>query len=260
MKAVSVMKTGLGVLALVALSSGASQATTLAIYDGVAAGKSAFDSTVSGAGGTVAVDALSGLVGGGTSIDRGAYTITRNDGSGIFATFYGTLSGEVIGINPSTTGAGGSLPRTDPLDYFAGGLTFTFDSAINALGFEVGDWATCCFEPTTDLFISFDDGTPIQVGTADEEADGEFPSQSPGVSSAVNEIFVAAFDDSGSFTKVSFWGNGIGEFLVAGGALRYALIDEGSLPPTGVVPVPAAGLMLLTGLGGMAAFRRRRAA
>ncbi|MBP1807187.1 VPLPA-CTERM sorting domain-containing protein [Rubellimicrobium aerolatum] len=234
--------------AAAALSASVVSAATVTIFDDVAGGTATFDSTVAAAGGTVTADTWTSLGAGGTSIDRGAYTITRNDGGAIFPTTYGALSGEVIDIFPE---GGGSLPRTDPLDYFVGGVTLTFDDEVNSLGFEVGDWATCCYDPTTDLYISFDDGAPILVASADDSTDGAL-----GPNGAF-EIFVAAFDDSGSFSTVSFWGNGIGEALYFGGEIRYALLDEGSLPPTAPIPVPAAGWLMLAALSGLAALRRR---
>lgn len=234
----------------------AAQATIVTVFDGISAGVSSFDSTVTGAGGTVNVDVWNSAFSG-TSVDRGDYVITRNNGGSLSTTSYGTMSGNVVGINPA---GGGFSPRTDPMDYFGSGLTFTFASAINSIGFEVGDWATCCFQPSTDLYISFDGGAPILVASATTTAEGRFPSQSNPASS-VYEIFVAAFDDSDEFTSVSFWGNGIGEYLVMGGQVRYALLDEGSLPPDpSAIPLPAAGWMLIAGLGGLAALRRRRKA
>ena len=236
-------------------STVAASATIVTVFDGIAAGRASFDATVVAAGSVVDNDVLTGLVSG-VSIVRPDFTITGNGGFTSVYGQYGTMSGESITINPS---GGGSNPRTDPMDYFASGLTFTFNAAVNAIGFEVGDWATCCQGPTTDLFISFDGGAPILVAS-DNMGAGQFPSQD-GSGNLVNEIFVAAFDDTGDFTSVSFWGNGIGEVLVAGGDIRYALLDRGTLPPDpSAIPLPAAGWLMMAGLAGIAALRRRKAA
>ena len=249
------IRTLAGAAALVLASAIGASATVVTIFDGIAAGRNTFNSTVTGAGATVNNDVWSGI-GSGYSVARTDYTITRNNDGFISPTGYGSMSGEVVSINPSTSAPGGSNPRTNPMDYFGSGVTLTFASAVNSIGFEIGDWATCCYGPTTDLFISFDDGAPILVASADEYADGLFPSQAD-PASIVNELFVAAFDDSGSFTKVSFWGNGIGEYLVFGGEVRYALLDGGSLPPS-AVPLPAGAALLTGGLGMLAAAKRRR--
>ena len=241
-----------GAIAGLTLASGFSaNATILTVFDGIADGVASFDSTVAAAGESVTVD-IWDTISGGVSIDRGDYVITQNDGGFGSVSGYGTMSGRVIGINPS---GGGSTPRTDPMDYFGSGITFTFDSPVNAVGFEVGDWATCCTSPTTDLFISFDGGTPIMVASASSTAEGRFPSQ-VNPSASVFEIFVAAFDDSDEFTTVSFWGNGIGEALYAGGQLRYALLGQSSLPPTTSVPAPATLGMLALSLVALRRFRR----
>ena len=210
-------------------------ATIDTVFNGVPDGVAQFNSTVTGAGGTPTTQTLAA----GQTV-YSDFTISHAPyGS------YGTLSGSVVNIDPNGPDTD---PRSDPLDYINSGITFNFTNPINSIGFEVGDWGTCCLP--SGLYISFDGGSPIQVGLSTIYGDVFFGGRA--------EVFVAAFDDSGQFNSVSFWGDGVGEVLVAGGTVRYALLDGGTLPG-GAVPEPATWALMLLGMAGTGfAMRRQR--
>lgn len=73
-------------------------------------------------------------------------TVTRSNGStpsfsGVYSDNGISLSGYTWNISPSSSNF-----NTIPGDAY--GLTFDFSSPVNAFGFEVGDWATCCMSNT----------------------------------------------------------------------------------------------------------------
>ncbi len=231
-------------IASIAGLSATAQATTTTSFGSRDGGAASFDTTVASAGGTVNILTL-GSFSSGTSVDFGPFSISRNNGgtvsnNGIYTYSTQSTTGTTIDISPN-----GIFPGDGTV---AGGITFSFDNPVNSLGFEVGDWGTCC-QPSK-LFISFDGGAPITVGTSLGGNDVFLTAGEP-------IVFVGAFDDSSGFTNVQFWGDGSGEYLVIGGTVRYALLDQGSLPP---VPEPANWAMMIGGFGlvGGAMRRQRR--
>jgi hypothetical protein len=231
---------------------------------------SAFDSVITGTGSTV----ITAQVVSGQTVynyvdkdgDSATVTITRPDGtsaspSGGYSSGGTALSGAVWNINP------GVDSDPEPIPGFNSGLNFAFSSPVNAFGFEVGDWATCCFSNIRPPTIVTDFGVPstgsglwiaFDGGAATLPANALNADDNPGFaanSSFTN--FIGAIDDTGFFSSVTFFGDGFGEFLVAGGTLRFASVPEGSVSP---VPVPGTLALIALGLFGAAASRARRAA
>jgi hypothetical protein len=232
-----VLTTGVAFTGLVASGSFApAQATVATFFNSTSAGAAQFDSLVTGAGGTVVVDALTGLPSGQTSINRGAYTLSRISGAALNPLTYGSLNGQIIQINPSSTDVQASR---------SSGIQFSFNTPVNALGFEVGDWGTCC-QPSA-LYMSFDNGPAIQIGLSTVYGDVAYNN--------AFEAFTGAIDDTSGFSTVQFWGDGLGENLYGGGRIRYGNVAQGSLPPT---DVPEPFTIVGTLVGGSAALRMRK--
>jgi hypothetical protein len=243
---------GAGIMAaMIAVVPTAANATIATVFDDIDGGVASFNAIVSGAGATPSADVISSFSG--TIYNGTGYTVTRPNNSFFTADPYTIwnsnpsrqLSGSAFDIGPAGTGPGHGAG--DPNDTKNSGIQFNFAAGVNSIGFEVGDWGTCC--QVSNLYISFDGGAPILVGSSTAFGDVFLTNGGAGV-------FVAAFDDSGTFTQVNFWGDGFGEVLVAGGTIRSADIDEGSLPPTGV-PEPLTLTLFGAGLLGAGALRRR---
>jgi len=239
----------LGMALAIAAASGSANATIDIVFDDFVGGLADFNSTVTGAGGTAIHDNWNT-----TLTTRTDYTVSKAINPYIYGLYssspYTYMSGYYVDISPSGTGGHGT---DNGIGSKASGVTLDFGAlgkSVNAIGFEVGDWATCC--QVSNIYIAFDNNAPILVGSSTSYGDRFLTNGGAGV-------FVAAFDDSATFNKVTFWGDGFGEYLVMGGTIHYATLDQGSLPPSGV-PEPIS--LALTGIGmlGLGLTRRRKTA
>ncbi|WDP89327.1 MAG: autotransporter domain-containing protein [Desulfobacter sp.] len=191
-------------------------ADPVVFFDTIPDGRDTFDTQISDAGGTQTNDALSGLTNNTNTWDRTDYIITSTN-----------AANRAVSSVALATPAPGGIPGGDAISMNAdgsitSGLTFTFSSPINGFAIDLQGWATCCWPST--LYISFDGGTPIPVGTANTNTDN------PGFSElGAYETFIGTIDDSATFTTVTLYGTGTGDAMLAGGIIRYAVVPIGAI-------------------------------
>lgn len=242
------------------LSLGAIAAPVIYNND-VVSGRAAFDSTITGVGGTVQTLALSGLTSNASSWTLPGLTIRATDNTDRFV--YGDYNGYRAAGRPYAVG-GATIAIAPAVPASGSGLTFTFATPVNAFGLEIADWATCCtsvLHPDTgapvgsNLFISFDGGATRIVANAinADSNPGNKDYDGDGTTDYAFTNFVAAIDDSRTFSTVTFYGDGVGEALYAGGTLRWAAVSTGSVSSPAAAPAPSAiDEPAVVGLAGMA--------
>ncbi len=263
----NIKKTALATLSAASLLLGSTSlmAAPVVINTALSDIGTAFDDVITGTGSTVAtaqvVNGVSTYSYTDANGDPATVTVTRPDGSSVSpSASYAGLSGSAWSINPRSS-------SSDPIPGYNSGLTFTFSSAVNAFGFEVGDWATCCMTGSRPADIVSDYGVPangsglwiaFDGGAATLPANALSRNDNPGyVKGEGYTNFIGAIDSSDYFTSITFFGDGFGEYLVAGGTLRFASVPIGSV---GTVPLPAAAWLFGTGLVGLIGASRRKKA
>lgn len=271
----TIMKKTLLRLALLASSLAVSTASMAApvIYNLSLPNISTFDNVITGTGATVSTTQVvlgqsvynyidkNGNPATVTVTRPGSSTPIGADQSG-YTSWSGTgasLSGAVWTIDPYDT-AGEVIPG------FNSGLTFTFSSPVNAFGFEIGDWATCCTGGTRSGAIQAAYGVPangsglwiaFDGGAATLPANALSATDNPGFAETGDFTnFIGAIDSSGFFSSITFFGDGFGEVLVAGGTLRFASVPKNSV---GTVSEPATLALVGLSLIGLAVTRRKAA-
>jgi outer membrane autotransporter protein len=213
--------------------------------DDTAAGLQTFTNVIN------AADAAYNAANPGATQQSNIFAIDLNNSTG--GTFSVSANGQTVYVvttlagNPAQNNANGDenslgftewsvgYTRGDFNSAIAQGYTIAFYSdvslttpyTVNAAGLFVSDWGTCCTTNNTkpdgssanasEIYMMFNGSTPMYVGGISTSIGGE-------------EHFVAAIDDSNSFSSVTLVPNGVGERFGAGGYLIFSNVQIGSVP------------------------------
>jgi hypothetical protein len=211
---------------LVSLALTAAQASAgLMTYTG----ETSFDTAIGGA--TLAVAGFESLT---LGLDTGPYVegdLSMNTTSGYT---FGNTSANVV-----TEG----LRAENWQQNADGDITFTFANAINAFAIDIKDFAwtgNANPEPNT-LLVSVDGATPFSMFVDHAGSEG-------------NYLFLGLFDDTSTFTTVTFSDTAVNGDGIGFDRLQSGLVS--SAPP--VVPEPGTIALLAVAAAGLAIARRRR--
>lgn len=218
-------------IATLLLHGNAAMATPVVYYQTLVDGADYFQSAVSAYSkdkiSTFVETPLLGIKQGNSWVVDGI-TITSSNGS------TRAIDNDYIARAPSLLAAGKTTGSGINISVGAGqlvgqGLTYTFANPINSFGVQLGDWGTCCYPSS--MYIQFglledDSWGPEQlVGTAKNMSD--VPEHNL---SGNTFTFIGAINDTGFFDRVRIYGDGVGEYLIAGGTIFSGLVELDSVP------------------------------